>query len=220
MNELSETLLREKGLTFPDIIVKPIRGRGSQGVARVQTFDAMIQHITDLFESGLYGDKVMIEEYLPGDEVTISVLPPGTYYNPVTKLEFVKESYWTFNPVIRTGHVDGVAPYNGVVAVTKNSRALLDEELTTEMQTVCEHCERAAAICSARAIIRIDCRFDRNGKGKLFDLNMKPNMTGSGRIGRDDQDSLVAIACRGTASIGMWNYAYLLYNLLLQSKFI
>jgi hypothetical protein len=40
-------------------------------------------------------------------------------------------------------------------------------------------------------------------KVNYFDLNMKPNMTESGCVGCEDQDSLVAIACRGTASIGM-----------------
>ena len=59
-------------------------------------------------------------------------------------------------------------------------------------------------------VIRVDCRQDRAGAWKLFDLNMKPNMTGAGRPGRDDKDSLTAMAAR---RIG-WDYPALLVNLL------
>ena len=44
------------------------------------------------------------------------------------------------------------------------------------------------------------------GPFKLFDLNMKPNMTGPGRPGRDDQDSLV---CMAAAAHG-WSFQDLL----------
>jgi D-alanine-D-alanine ligase len=54
---------------------------------------------------------------------------------------------------------------------------------------------------------------DRNGAWKLFDLNMQPNLTGPGRPGREEQDSLVAIAA---GAIG-WSYVDLLKNLLEQA---
>jgi len=57
---------------------------------------------------------------------------------------------------------------------------------------------------------------DREGIGRLFDLNMKPNMTGAGRPGRDDQDSLTMIAAR---EIG-WSYEDLLLNMLNNANFI
>ena len=44
--------------------------------------------------------------------------------------------------------------------------------------------------------MRIDCRADRDGEYRIFDLNMKPNVTGVGRPGRADQDSLSLIAAR------------------------
>jgi len=60
-----------------------------------------------------------------------------------------------------------------------------------------------------RAPMRIDCRVDRRGKGILFDLNPKPNMTGPGRPSREDQDNLVSIAVGG---IG-WNFTNLVDNI-------
>jgi len=69
-----------------------------------------------------------------------------------------------------------------------------------------EACVEAAQAVGALAPIRIDCRQDGHGAYRLFDLNAKPNMTGAGRPGRDDQDSLSAIAAR---AIG-WDYPTLL----------
>jgi D-alanine-D-alanine ligase len=91
--------------------------------------------------------------------------------------------------VLRFNHDKGMAPYSGAVAVTRNSRALtINERQTPEICAVDDACVAAAELVNARAPIRIDCRADENGKLKLFDLNMKPNMTGAGRPGREDQE--------------------------------
>ena len=56
-------------------------------------------------------------------------------------------------------------------------------------------------------------RANAAGQFLLFDANMKPNMTGPGRPGRDDQDSLTAIAARAVG----WTYPELLVNNLRQA---
>ena len=71
-------------------------------------------------------------------------------------------------------------------------------------------CVKAAELVESRAVIRIDCRADASGQFKLFDLNMKPNMTGAGRPGRADQDCLSAIAARADG----WSYADMLDAML------
>lgn len=78
--------------------------------------------------------------------------------------------------------------YNGLAAIVHNS-AVLDEqeENTKEIILVSAQCAEAASIIDAKAPIRIDCRADDNGKYFLFDLNMKPNMTGPGRPQRSGQ---------------------------------
>jgi len=63
------------------------------------------------------------------------------------------------------------------------------------------------------AIMRIDVRRFEDKPGSefaLFDVNMKPNMTGPGRPGREDQASLSAIAA---AELG-WDYQRLLREML------
>jgi D-alanine-D-alanine ligase-like ATP-grasp enzyme len=101
-----------------------------------------------------------------------------------------------------------------VVAVMDNSTVLDDGELSSEsIQEVYDHCKKAGELVDIKAPVRIDCRADEHGNYFLFDLNMKPNMTGPSRPHRQNQDSLILLAAR---KIG-WNYEDLLHNMLNQS---
>lgn len=51
--------------TFP-LIVKPVRGRGSAGVVLVDSQQQLISVLADMFDSLVYGEAVILEEYLPG----------------------------------------------------------------------------------------------------------------------------------------------------------
>jgi len=200
----------KRGFSFP-VVAKPIRGRGSAGVTLVASEPQLAEVLTEMLTSLDYGDSIMVEAYLSGQEVTLTIMPPGIYQ--IDGLEQRFDRHWSLPPVKRFNHQNGVAPYNGTVAVITNSQVLDQEELATSaVQQLMPHCERAAAIVGAKAPIRIDCRQNKQGIYYLFDLNMKPNMTGAGRPGRDDQDSLSALAAR---SIG-WTYTRLLLNLLRQ----
>jgi len=197
---LNAQALAHAGLKFPAII-KPIRGRGSQGVELVRDVDALRRSASALIEGGRFGGDVIIEEYLPGDELTVTVMPLAT------QATVKADAFWPLPPVLRFNHANGVAPYNGVVAVSHNSRALAGAELKSpQVLTMLDHCMTAARIAQASAPIRIDCRGDAKGVFRLFDLNMKPNMTGAGRPGRQDQDGLSLIAAR---AIG-WSFGDLL----------
>lgn len=193
---LTPAALAALGLDFP-LVVKPVRGRGSQGVTRVDDHAAFMATAAGLVASGRFGDELIVEQFLEGDEMTVTVMPGDVP--------------WALPPVLRFNHENGVAPYNGVVAVSTNSRALSrQEQAAGEVSSMLEACVTAARLVEARAPIRIDCRAGADGVPRLFDLNMKPNMTGAGRPGRDDQDSLSAIAAR---AIG-WSYGDLLLRML------
>lgn len=198
-------------LNFP-VVAKPIRGRGSEGVTLVQTKAALQQILDAMFASQKFGNALYVEAYLPGDELTITVMPPGMYTINGTTVR--KSAYWSLRPVKRFNHVDGIAPYNGTVAVVNNSISLNPEEIAgnTQIQKVCTACEKAAQLVQAKAPIRIDCRADSDGKYYLFDLNMKPNMTGASRPHRTDQDSLTALAVRSTG----WSFDELTLNMMKQ----
>ncbi|AKQ65983.1 D-alanine--D-alanine ligase [Myxococcus hansupus] len=195
-----------QGLAFP-VMVKPIRGRGSQGVTRTANLAELHAAASALLNGGAFGDTLMLEEYLPGEELTVTVLPPAS----PTPTGQLGAKHWCLRPVVRFDHHDGVMPYNGTVAVTQNSRALSDEDASRPgIQAVLGACAEAARLVDARALIRIDCRAGADGAFRLFDLNMKPNLTGPGRPGRDDQDSLCALSARAEG----WSYADLLRAML------
>jgi len=199
-------LLTDLAIPFP-LIVKPVRGRGSQGVTLVRDADALNAAARSLIDEGKFGTLLMVEEFLDGEEMTITVLPPAA---PRPSGER-GDRHFALRPVLRFDQKDGVAPYNGDVAVTQNSVAIGPERMTeAPVLAMLDACVKAAELVESRAVIRIDCRADTSGQFKLFDLNMKPNMTGAGRPGRADQDCLSAIAARADG----WSYADMLDAML------
>jgi D-alanine-D-alanine ligase-like ATP-grasp enzyme len=225
--------LSETGLVFP-LVVKPVRGRGSQGVFKVDDFESLktqISHLlaeTEIVEGqniSVYGEDFIVEQFMAGQEVTVTVMPPGDYQFGALEGVQTKSSYWCLPIIKRFNHIDRIAPYNGTVAVTSNS-SLLDEREGRDkrFEVLCKDCEVAASLVQAKAPIRIDCRSSvlvgespheqSDGPFYLFDLNMKPNMTGPGRPGRETQDSLCAMAARGTTI--RWDFGDFLLNMLSQ----
>ncbi|KAK7524459.1 hypothetical protein IWZ03DRAFT_391945 [Phyllosticta citriasiana] len=161
-----------------------VRGRGSHGVKLSQSFVELKSH-----------------EYLAGQEATITVMLPSAE----------RPSYWATPILTRFNHVEGIAPYSGVVAVTANSRTLTEEEEAADpaYKQASRECAGVAELLKTEAPIRIDIRRFNDEPGSpfaLFDINMRPNMTGPGRPGREDQASLCALAASGLG----WDYAKLL----------
>ncbi|PVH88412.1 hypothetical protein DL98DRAFT_403856, partial [Cadophora sp. DSE1049] len=199
------TTLKQLDLPYP-VVGKPIRGRGSFGVKVCQDLHSLATHLSSLAKDS---PSVMIEEYLSGEEATVTVMPPSSS----------RTRHWALPIVTRFGHQEGVAPYNGTVAVSANSRVIGRERFEADgaYWEVMRECEGVARLLGAMAPIRIDVRRFGRGKEKengnkfaLFDVNLKPNMTGPGRPGRDDQASLTALAAQ---SLG-WDYERLLREMI------
>lgn len=208
IDESSLSIQKVQKITYPSVI-KPILGRGSQGVKVIGDSQELIQVARQMFQSKLFGNQLYLEHYLEGQEITITVFPPGMYQvgNQLVR----RNDYWALPPVIRENHQYGIAPYNGVVAVVKNSRAMPSIEVQNkEVQFILAQCQEAAKILQTKAPIRIDCRADQDGIYQIFDVNLKPNMTGASRPHRADQDSLTMIAAK---ELG-WTYFDLLNNML------
>lgn len=189
------------------MIVKPVRGRGSQGVVRADNLDDL-RRIIQNWEVGTYGAAVMVESYLPGQEVTVSVLPPGDYRGRKTR--FIKDHHWALPPVIRQGHVDGMMPYSGVAPVAGNSAVA--NQVPQELANFVAQCESLADSLNPRGVVRVDGRQDGQGIFRMVDVNFKPNLSGPGRPGRDGQASLVAMAAEAAG----WPYPLLVENLARQ----
>ncbi|KAA1243109.1 ATP-grasp domain-containing protein [Aquimarina sp. RZ0] len=198
-------------IDFP-MVIKPIRGRGSQGVFLVKNRKELDKTLEILFSDKAYGNSVYVEKFLSGQELTITIMPSGSY--KVNNQEIKYDKPWSLPAVKRTNHKNGIAPYNGIVAVMKNSSVVADSELQSKsIRKVCYQCEKAGMLLNIKAPIRIDCRADEKGMYYLFDLNMKPNMTGPSRPQRSNQDSLTLLASRKMG----WDYIDLLKNMLKQT---
>lgn len=147
---------------FP-VVGKPVRGRGSHGVKLCHDPAQLKQHVETLLEES---PLVMVEEYLTGEEATITVMPPSPE----------RREYWSMPPVTRFNHADGIAPYSGVTAVTANSRAVTEKEMEDPAYgTIMEESKKVAQLIRATAPIRVDVRrFSESSNFALFDINMKP----------------------------------------------
>ena len=199
-----------ENLQYP-LVMKPLRGRGSQGVIRIEKETELQPKLGKLFSEGKYGNALYLEKFLVGQEITITVMPPGKY--EINKEIKNMNKPWSLPAVKRFNHINGVAPYNWIVAVRENSCVLEDDELKTKaIIEIYQQCEKAATIVNSKAPIRIDGRADENGKYWIFDLNMKPNLTGASRPHRQNQDCLSVIAGQ---KIG-WSYGDYLVNMFQQ----
>jgi D-alanine-D-alanine ligase len=191
------------GLSAFPFVLKPIRGRGSHAVSRIGSEEELVAYLAAHGHDGL-----MEEPWLGGEEITLTVLPAGDYPGGA------RPRPWCLPPVRRLRHEGGIAPFNGRVPVAENSEVLsVLERAAAPVRAACAAAEEAAALVGIRAPIRIDARADASGKYYLFDLNMKPNLTGPGRPGRERQDSLVSLAAKAYG----WPYAELLEILLRQA---
>jgi carbamoylphosphate synthase large subunit len=147
---------------FP-VVGKPIRGRGSHGVKVCHSPAELKEHIGQLIGES---PVIMVEEFLSGEEATLTIMPPSPEC----------PEHWSMPPVSRFNHADGIAPYNGLVAVVANSRVVSDKDMEDPAyHKIMEEGVKVAALIGATAPIRIDVRRIREGSEfALFDINMKP----------------------------------------------
>lgn len=158
---LVDSLDREK--QFP-IVGKPVRGRGSHQVKVCHDAANLRSHITTILQES---PVIMLEEFLSGEEVTITVMPPSDNC----------PRYWSLPPVTRFNPDGEIAPYNGSVAVMRNSQVVTEEDMMQDhsYSAVQRQCERVAELIQTASPIRIDARrFSEGSPFALFDINMKP----------------------------------------------
>ncbi|KAF2448619.1 glutathione synthetase ATP-binding domain-like protein [Karstenula rhodostoma CBS 690.94] len=185
------------------VVGKPVRGRGSHGVKVCRSNEDLLHHCKDLLSQQ---SSVIVEDYLPGIEGTVTVVP--------FKIDH-QRGYYALPVVERFNHIDDIAPYSGAVAVMENSRVVTREEHERDLTyiDIQQQCMEVARELQVTAPIRIDVRRISKAKSSpfaMFDVNIKPNMTGPGRPGRENQASLTALAAAGDGS----DYADLLLRIL------
>ncbi|KAH0165927.1 glutathione synthetase ATP-binding domain-like protein, partial [Aureobasidium melanogenum] len=153
-----DTRLNSLDLRFP-IVGKPVRGRGSHGVKVCHDLADLHAHAQSLFKES---PAIILEDFLAGEEATVTVMPPSEEH----------PFHWALPVVTRFNHVNGVAPWNGVVPVTANSRAVTADECAKDRTytAIAAECEQVARLMGLTAVIRIDVRRFTKEPGSKFAL--------------------------------------------------
>lgn len=161
-----EFILTSRELSFP-LFVKPDDLSTSKGIAqdcRVENIEQLKHKVKQLGEQ--YGYPVMVEEFLPGRDITVAVFMTGD------------------KPVILATYYD-IEIYDDPSAVLDHSVRMRDWDdgkwlrVVTEPEVLAQVEAVAIPACKAVGInefTRIDCRYDRDGQIKVFDVNGLPGL--------------------------------------------
>lgn len=157
---------QSRNLNFP-LFVKPDSLSTSKGITQdcvVHQLDTLAEKVKQLGDK--YGYPVMVEEFLPGRDITVAVfMTPG-------------------EPVILATYYD-IEIYDDPGAVLDHSVRLRDWDdgkwltVVTEPDVLEQIKSVVLPACKAVGIsefTRIDCRLDRNGQLKAFDVNGLPGL--------------------------------------------
>ncbi|MGB0732552.1 MAG: hypothetical protein ACPGPF_02265 [Pontibacterium sp.] len=158
--------IEEHSLTFP-LFVKPNALSTSKGI----TQKSVVYNAQELADqvvkaSNEFGFPVMVEEYLPGQDITVAVfMTPdapqilATYYDteiydtPNAVLDYdIRQRDWNDGKWLRV----------------VSDRAMLDQ-IAAVVIPACE-------ALNVTEFTRIDCRLDRHGRLKAFDVNGLPGL--------------------------------------------
>ncbi len=166
-----------EGLEFP-VLVKPNSEGSSKGIFNDNLIDDpkdLIPRIRKIQKE--YGDGVMIEEFLPGREFTVSVMGnpgvgKGVYILPIVEQNFdifpdnlkkfaSYEAKWFFEDKIKDVTKAYICP------------AKISPELA---KTIEQLCIKAFTVLKCRDVSRIDLRLDSHGHPCLLEINSLPGM--------------------------------------------
>jgi D-alanine-D-alanine ligase len=162
-----------EGLEFP-VLVKPNSEGSSKGVFNDNLIDDPEKLTAKIREiQRAYGDGVMVEEFLPGREFTVTVMGNREPY----MLPIVEQNYDIF-----PDHLKKFASYEAKLLFEDslpNSRDayICPAKLPSSLAKLIEKlCISALETIHCRDIVRIDLRLDAKGKPSLLEINTLPGM--------------------------------------------
>jgi D-alanine-D-alanine ligase len=148
-------------LMKPPYVVKPVNEGSSVGVFIIREGDNRPPGELGS-ETWMLGDAVMVEEYVPGRELTVAVM--GDAALAVTEI-VPKTDFYDYEAKYAAGGSDHVVPAKVPVAVAEEAMRIA---------------ERAHAALGCRGVSRADFRFDDTDGGNrivLLEVNTQPGMT-------------------------------------------
>jgi D-alanine-D-alanine ligase len=152
-----DALLQRLGLP---LIVKPTRGGSALGAAVVRTPEELPAAMVGAFA---YGDVVLLERFVDGVEVAVSVLDDGTGARALPPVEIVPDG----------GFYDYAARYTA-----GQTEFFVPARLPEDVLTACaETAVRAHEVLGLRDWSRSDLVVDGAGVPQFLEVNVAPGMT-------------------------------------------
>lgn len=146
-------------LTYP-VVVKPTDGGSALGISRVEDSEELRAAMVDVFA---YGERVMIERFIPGREIAVSVLDLEDGPRTLPPVEIVTDDGdYNYDARYTTDTTEYFVP------------ARLDE---SGADAVAEAALDVHRILGLRHLSRIDFILDDDGTVWFIDANVAPGMT-------------------------------------------
>ncbi|MFH0807835.1 MAG: D-alanine--D-alanine ligase [Elusimicrobiota bacterium] len=148
--------LRVESLGYP-LVVKPATQGSAIGVT--------IAKNNAEFKKGLrlalkFDDQILVEEYIPGKELTVGIL--GNKVLPVVEIVPIKGKFYDFKAKYAKGGSKHIVP------------AKLDKETTKLVQAAAK---KAFDAVGCKAVARIDFRLTPDNKPYILEINTLPGLT-------------------------------------------
>ncbi len=161
-----DSIIVARSMSFP-LFVKPDALSSSVGISQdciVKDINSLTSKITQMGAD--FGYPVMVEEFLPGNDITVAVFDSG-------EEQLLLSTYYTADN------------HNGAESVLDRTDRLQDwggskqMSMVTEAHILAQIPALALSVCKAlniRDVTRMDCRLDESGQLKVFDVNGLPGL--------------------------------------------
>lgn len=142
-------------LKFP-VVVKPYFSGSSIGVSIVKKEEDLNEALKKAF---YWGEKVIIEKYIEGRELTVGILEEKAL--GVVEIKY-KDDFFNFHTKYGEGKTEIIAP------------AQLEESIYKKVQKIALSAHKALG---CRDFSRVDIRLDKNGNPFVLEVNSIPGLT-------------------------------------------
>lgn len=157
MNPVKLNSLVHEKLSYP-VIVKPNSEGSTIGVGIVNN-DKQLEHaVKDALK---YDNKVLIEKYISGRELTVSIIGREPVALPVIEIK-PENGFYDYEAKYIKNTTEYIVP------------AELDKEISRHISEVAVKCHR---VLECSSISRVDFILDNYGNAYVFELNTMPGMT-------------------------------------------
>lgn len=154
--------LIEKKIDYP-MVVKPNSEGSTIGVNIVQRKNELKNALE---EAAKYDHKILVEEYIKGRELTVSIIGSEPVALPIIEIK-PKSGFYDYKSKYTKNMTQYIVP------------AELDKKIAAIISKIALKCHRALG-CSG--ISRVDLMLDDNNNAYFFELNTMPGMTATSLV--------------------------------------